>query len=189
MMLALVLLLLLLSPAWSLAQATEEPSLAEIARTERERRANMREEVLVITDANLKDFKGLVSTSGNLLSAASEGTDVGDSGSEENSGDAKRDLAAWQALFNEARLDLANAVIRGRVLELRMSDLQRSWLREDDGSTQGRIQQLLQETQQLIESNNGETQATRETFQALQLEAQQAGLLPAVIRELVGDLP
>ena len=188
-MLAIILLLLLLSPAWSLAQETEEPSLAEVARRERERRANMTEEVRVITEANLKDYEGLVSTSGNPPTAASETTELGESGSEESSEDVKSTPETWQALFNEARLDLANAVNRGRVLELKMKDLQDAWLREDDGSTQGRIQQLLQETQQLIESNKRETQATRETLQALQLEAQQAGLLPAVIRDLVGELP
>ncbi len=185
-MLAIILLLLLLSPAWSLAQATEEPSLVEVARRERERRANMTGEVRVITEANLKDFVGLVSTSGNPTAAASERTDVGESGSEENSEDAKEAPAAWEALFNEARLDLANAVNRGRILELRMNDLQRAWLSEDDGV---KIQQQLQETLQLIESNNRETQANRETLQALQLEAQQAGVLPAVIRELVGQVP
>ena len=50
-MIALILLVLILSPAWSLAQETEEPSLAEVARRERERRANMKEEVRVITEA------------------------------------------------------------------------------------------------------------------------------------------
>ena len=185
-MLAIILLLLLLSPAWSLAQETEEPSLVEAARRERERRANMTEAVWVITEANLKDFQGLVSTSGNPPAAASERTDVGESGTEENAEDAKTTPAAWEALFKEARLDLANAVNRGRVLELRMQDLQRAWLSEDDGV---KIQQQLQETQQLIQSTDREIQAARETFQALQLEAQQAGVLPGVIRELVGELP
>jgi hypothetical protein len=189
MMLVIIFLLLILSPAWSLAQETIEPTLAEAARRERERRANMTGEFRIITEANLKDFVGLVSTSGNPPTAASGRTDVGESGSEENSEDAKGDSPAWQALFNEARLDLANAVNRGRILELKMTDLQSAWLREDDGSTQGRIQQQLQETQQQIESNNRETQATRETFQALQREAERAGVLPAVIRELVGELP
>ena len=111
---------------------------------------------------------------------------MGESGSEENSEDAEGASAAWEALFNEARLDLANAVNRGRILELRMNDLQRAWLSEDDGV---KIQQQLQETLQLIESTNRETQANRETLQALQLEAQQSGVLPAVIRELVGEVP
>lgn len=39
-----ILLMLLLTPAWSLAQDAEEPSLAEVARKERERRANMKTE-------------------------------------------------------------------------------------------------------------------------------------------------
>ena len=78
---------------------------------------------------------------------------------------------------------------RGLVLELKMNDLKNAWLREDDGATQGRIQQLLQETLQEIESNRQDVQVARQALQALQSEAQQEGLLPGTIRELVGKLP
>ncbi|MDA2927965.1 hypothetical protein MYX78_12180 [Acidobacteria bacterium AH-259-G07] len=191
-MIALILLVLLLTPAWSFAQETEEtkkePPLAELGRRERERRANMKE-VGVITNADLKNMKGLVSTGGRPPTAASEGTGEGESGLEEYSEDGEKDPEAWRALFDEARLDLKNAVNRSLVLQLKMNYLRNTWLREDDGTTQARIQQQLQETLGDIESSPQEIQAAREALQALQSEAQQEGLLPGTIRELVGELP
>ena len=59
-MIVLVLLLLLLTPAWSLAQDAEEPSLAEIARRERERRAGLEQPAQIITNANLKNIQGFL---------------------------------------------------------------------------------------------------------------------------------
>ncbi|MCH8320633.1 MAG: hypothetical protein IH790_06740 [Acidobacteria bacterium] len=59
-MIKVMLLVLLLVPAWSFAQddeGTKEPSLAELARKERERRAQL-EEVPLITNANIKRLGG-----------------------------------------------------------------------------------------------------------------------------------
>jgi len=59
-MIRVMLLVLLLVPAWSFAQENKEtkgPSLAELARQERERRAQL-EEILIITNANLKRVGG-----------------------------------------------------------------------------------------------------------------------------------
>jgi len=176
-MIAFIFLVLLLTPAWSLAQDAEEPSLAEVARKERERRASMEPDVLVITNAYVESVEGLVSMSVGVP----ETEEAEDEEQAESEGD------DWETRFAEARLDLANAVNRGLVLELKMNDLHRAWLRQDDGSTQGRNLQLLQETQQLIGPNQRETQAAREALQALQREAQLKGLLPGTIRELVGE--
>ena len=52
-MIVLFLLLLLLTPAWSLAQDAEAPSLAEIARRERERRAGLEQPAQIITNATI----------------------------------------------------------------------------------------------------------------------------------------
>ena len=72
-MFILFLLLLLLAPAWSFAQDAEEPSLAEVARRERERRASMEQPARIITNANLKDVKGKVSDSTAPSSVGTEG--------------------------------------------------------------------------------------------------------------------
>ena len=176
-MIAFILLVLLLTPAWSLAQDAEEPSLAEVARKERERRASMEQDVLVITNAYVETVEGLVSMS--------VGVPEAEEAEEEEQAESKGD--DWETRFAEVRLDLARAVNRGLVLEQKMRYLRNAWLREDDGSTQGRFQKQLQETQQLIGQNQRETQATRAAFNALQKEARQEGLFPGTIRELVGE--
>jgi len=176
-MIAFILLVLLLTPVWSLAQDAEKPSLAEVARNERERRASMEQDVLVMTNAYVESVEGLVSMS----------VGIPDTEEAEEEEQAVSEGNDWETRFAEARLDLTNAVNRGLVLELKMNDLHRAWLRQDDGSTQGRILQLLQETQHLIGPNQRETQAAREALQALQRQAQLKGLLPGTIRELAGE--
>ncbi|MFB3068991.1 MAG: hypothetical protein ACE1ZI_06925, partial [Acidobacteriota bacterium] len=64
-MIVLLLLVLLLVPAWSMAQGSEEtkePSLAELARSERERRAQLKA-IPILTNSDLRKARGFVSTS------------------------------------------------------------------------------------------------------------------------------
>ena len=61
-MIAIILLLLFIAPAWSLAQESEEISLVEAARRERERRASITVEVKVLTNRDVEEMEGLVST-------------------------------------------------------------------------------------------------------------------------------
>ena len=61
-MFVLVLLVLLLVPAWSMAQGseeTQEPSLAELARSEKERRAQLKA-IPILTNSDLRRARGLV---------------------------------------------------------------------------------------------------------------------------------
>ena len=160
-MIRVMLLVLLLAPAWSLAQEnkeTKEPSLAELARQERERRAQLKE-VLVITNANLKRLGGgFVSTAAGpeAETAATEGEEGAEveakteaEAEENNSEKAETDPAVWEGRFGETRLNLKNAVNRDLVLQLKMNDLRT----ENLGGNQARTQQQLRETQQEIEEN------------------------------------
>ena len=124
-MIAIILLLLFIAPAWSLAQETEEPSLVEAARQERERRASITVEVHVLTNRDVEEMKGLVST-GTAPEPAAEAGEEGEAEEE----------ASWKELFDEAKLDLQNAENRVQVLQLQMEYLRDQWLREDDGVTQ-----------------------------------------------------
>ncbi|MFQ5928751.1 MAG: hypothetical protein ACE5MK_03565 [Acidobacteriota bacterium] len=192
-MMVLILLVLFFVPTWAMAQESKEtkkePSLAELARRERERRANIKKEVPVITNATLKKLKGLVSVSG-APAAPSEGETEAEAETEtEPEETAEKDLGTWKAEFDEARMNLKNAVNRSMVLQLKINDLRNAYFREDDGTTQARIQQQLQETLQEIESNKQEVQAAREALQKLENEARKEGLPPGTIRELVGELP
>ena len=145
-MIRVILLVLLLVPAWSFAQEneeTKEPSLAELARKERERRAQLKE-VPVITNANLKRMGGgFVSTAAGpeAETEATEGEE-GAEAKENNSEKAETDPAVWEGRFGEARLNLKNAVNRDLVLQLKMNDLRNQYL-SGSGTNQARIQQQL----------------------------------------------
>ncbi len=191
-MIRVMLLVLLLVPAWSFAQEdneTKEPSLADLARQERERRAQLKE-ILVITNANLKRVGGgRVSTAAGpeAKTAATEGEE-GAEAEENNSENAETDPAVWEERFGERRLDLKNAVNRDLVLQLKMNDLRNQYL-SGSGTSQARIQQQLLETQQEIEKNSKNVQSARKAMDALQGEAQKEGVPDDTIIGLVGELP
>ncbi len=193
-MIRVILLVLFLVPAWSFAQAneeTKEPSLAELARQERDRRAQL-EEVPVITNANLKRLGGgFVSTAASP--AAETGATEGEEGDEveakENDSEkAETDPAVWEDRFGETRLNLKNAVNRDLVLQLKMNDLRNQYL-SGSGTRQAKIQQQLLETQQEIEKNATNVRSARQAMDELQVEAQKEGILDDKITGLVGELP
>ena len=189
-MIRVMLLVLLLVPAWSFAQddeGTKEPSLAELARRERERRAQL-EEVPLITNATLKRMGG-----GRVSTAAGPETETeateGEEGAEENGSEkAEGDPEVWEGRFDESRLNLKNAVNRDLVLQLKMNDLRNQYL-SGTGSSQSRIQQQLLETQQEIEKNQQNVKSARQSLDTLQDEAQQEGVPDDTIIGLVGELP
>ena len=161
-MIFLFLLLLLLTPAWSFAQDAEEPSLAEVARRERERRASMEQPALTITNANLKVVKG-VSNSTSPSSVGTEGEN--DEGESQKSGNGKRDLA-------EATARLKAAINRDQVLKQKMAELNSGLVYvnpDETGRTLGQERtRQLQETLQMLESNRKEVEAARKSLQKLQ---------------------
>ncbi len=161
-MIVLFLLLLLLTPAWSFAQDAEEPSLAEVARRERERRASMEQPALTITNANLKVVKG-VSNSTAPSSVGTEGEN--DEGESQKSENGKRDIA-------EATARLKAAIKRDQVLKQKMAKLNYGLVDVNPDETgkslgQERTRQL-QETLQMLESNRKEIEAARKSLQKLQ---------------------
>ena len=172
-MIAIILLLLFISPAWSLAQETEELSLVEAARRERERRASITVEVKILTNRDVEEMEGLVSTA----TAPETSGEASEEGEPED----------WVELFDEARLDLQTAENRLQVLQLQMVYLRDQWLRSDDGVTQQKIQVQLQETQKGLEISRQEVEAAGAAYQELQKKAEEAGLLPGELRDLMGD--
>ncbi|MCK5352503.1 hypothetical protein KAJ77_07980 [bacterium] len=189
-MIRVMLIVLLLVPAWSFAQddeGTKEPSLAELARRERERRAQL-EEVPLITNATLKRMGG-----GRVSTAAGPATETepteGEEGAEENGSEkAEGDPEVWEGRFDESRLNLKNAVNRDLVLQLKMNDLRNQYL-SGSSSSQSRIQQQLLETQQEIEKNQQDVKSARQSLDTLQDEAQKEGVPDDTIIGLVGELP
>ncbi len=195
-MIRVMLLVLLLVPAWSFAQENKEtkgPSLAELARQERERRAQL-EEILIITNANLKRVGGgFVSTAAGpeaetTATEGEEGAEGEVEAEENNSEKAETDPAVWEGRFGETRLNLKNAVNRDLVLQLKMNDLRNQYL-SGSGTNQGRIQEQLLETQQEIEKNAQDVKSARQAMDELQSEAQKEGIPNDKIIGLVGELP
>ncbi len=204
-MISLVTALLLMGTASSLAQETEKPSqeaqfaeeepeemsLAEFARKERARRSIIGQPDRVITNANINQVKGLISTStappssGEMGDGMGEGEGDNAEGSEEE-GDS--DLEKWQGAFAGGVRQLENAINLGLVLELRMVDLNNSYFTAT-GPAKGGIQQQLQETREEIQANQGQVRAARQTLEDLENDAAMDGVPPGAIREMIGDLP
>ncbi len=190
-MMVVLLLMLLLVPAWSMAQGseeTQEPSLAELARREKERRAQM-EAVPILTNTDLRKARGLVSTSGDPAAAEGQEGAEGNSEAEEDPASTETDPVVWESKFGEARINLKNAVNRDLVLQLKMNELRNSYLRQDNGVTQARIQQQLMETQQEIEKNSQAVRDSRSAVDTLRSEAEAEGVSPEALQDLVGGLP
>ena len=201
--------LLLLVPAWSLAQqpdeaseeaeiseeGPEEISLAEFARRERARRSMIGQPDRVITNANIDQVQGLVSTSAapstrgamgeEMMEGEGEGEGEPAEGSEE---DGDSDVEKWRGVFAEAVRDLENLINLGLVLELRIVDLNNSFFTAT-GPTKGDIQQQLQETREELQANQGQVQSARQTLNELESDAAMDGVPPGTIREMIGELP
>ncbi len=173
-MIPIILLLLFISPAWSLAQETEELSLVEAARRERERRASITEEVKILTNRDIEEMEGFVSTA-----TASEPAP-------EASEEVESEEMSLELSFEKARDDLQSAENRDRILQLQMKFLRDQWLGNSDGVTQQRIQAQLQETQKELEISRQEVEAARAAYQALQNKAKADGILPGELRLLMG---
>jgi len=172
-MIPVIILLLLIAPAWSLAQETEELSLVEAARRERERRASITVEVKILTNRDVEEMEGLVSTS----TAPDTSEEVGDKGEPDD----------WGELFDSAKLDLKTAESRLQVLQLQMVYLRDQWLRQSDGVTQQKIRDQLQETEKGLEISRQNTEAAGAAYQELQQKAKAAGVFPGELRELMSD--
>ncbi len=173
-MIPIILLLLFISPAWSLAQESEELSLVEAARRERERRASITGEVKILTNRDIEEMEGFVSTA-----TASEPAP-------EASEEVESEEMSLELSFEKARDDLQSAENRDRILQLQMKYLRDEWLRNSDGVTQQKIQVQLQETQKELGISQQEVEAARAAYQALQNKAKADGVLPGELRLLMG---
>jgi hypothetical protein len=188
-MIRVILLVLLLVPAWSFAQENEETkptSLAELARRERERKARLKE-VPVITNAHLgRAAGGLVSTSAGTAAEAVKGEEGAEA--EANDSENAEPETDWKGEFGEARLNLKNAVNRDLVLQLKMNDLRNEYL-SGNGTSKAKVQQQLLETQPEIEKNSQNVQTARKAIDALQGDAKDKGVPDNQISDMVGELP
>jgi len=175
-MIAIILLLLFIAPAWTLAQESEQISLAEAARRERARRATFTEKVPILTNRHVEEMGGLVS-----IATAPPPPLV--------EGEGEEDKKPWEERFNEAKLDLQTAENGTQVLLLQLEYLRDQWLSSDNGVTQQRIRQQLEETQEALEGSRQAVEDAQAAYEALQAEAKDAGLMPGELRDLMDADP
>ena len=201
----LLILLLFVTPVLAQEGAQEaSPSLAEMARKERERRAQLAQQqaeagkvVRIIAtrpstadEQPLSDFKGLISTSTTGISRTTAGAEGEAAGGEvEAEGEDQSDPAFWAPKFAQAKQTYTLAVQKVMVLQLTVNDLRNSYFSESDGTRQGQIQQQLQAAQQDLQNTGSEIAAARQAIDALRSQAASAGVPTAAIQSMVGTLP
>ncbi|HLV00249.1 MAG TPA: hypothetical protein VKZ59_03225 [Acidobacteriota bacterium] len=187
---AIVLGLAFLTLSLGLAQSSaEEPSLAELARQEKERRSKIKQEVPLITNEILATMtRARVSQATRSVEPEQEAQETKEPSTEPLQALEEKEID-WRQLFGEATLAYRTAVNNHLVLQLRFNNLRNAFFNEDDGSTQSLLQNQMQETVEKIEANQKILDDCRQKIAELQKAAAEAGLTPGEIRELVGELP
>ncbi len=184
-------------PPEQAAEKTEKkaPSLVDLAKQERERRAQSSENVRVIRNEDLRSMRGgRVSTgippkpSASTTTQEPEKVEAGDE-EKETVKEGPEDTQFWAGAFQEAKTGLETAVNQRMVLELRMNNLRNAYLNTDDGTTREKIQGELAQTYQALGQAREDEKAAREAIQQLERQAARVGLTPGQIRDLVGELP
>ena len=120
-------------------QKDGELSLVELARLERDRRAHLGKPDRIITNADLKEFKGKVSSSVAVLDPAEEKKDKVEKAKEqvvEAPKEVNYDLGTWQDLFTSAKLKLGLLVSEGEDLQDKMTELINGWIRVSNGQVE-----------------------------------------------------
>jgi triphosphoribosyl-dephospho-CoA synthetase len=171
-----------------------DPSLAELARRERERRAQGGDDVRLIRNEDIRGLRGARVTTSvtrrqptRTPAGLEEHVDVGEE--REGPEGEEVDLRFWAAAFQEARTNLHNAANRRMVLELRMNNLRNAFLQQPDGTTRERIEAEMAAVFQEVEQGREDEKAARQAIRDLENQATRAGLNPGQIRDLIGELP
>jgi len=190
----LFLLAVFLMSGWGMAQSSE-PSLAELSKQIRERKAKGYKPAPLITNADLKNFENApVSVSkaaeGGNHAEETKAAEVKAPASPEDAEYAKL-LAEWRPKFQAAVIDYKNAVNRGLVLKLRLNYLYNSTdhALTYDVSPAMFLAAEFERTAKEVDSNKEEVATAEKTIEALKVAAQAAGLKAGDIAAMVGELP
>jgi len=180
----------------ALAGAALAQSLAELAKKEKERRAQISAQAKTITDANAAKYKGGAVTTGTPAAApptasaekkppAAQGTspaDPAEPASDEPVDFQGRPESYWRQTFADARARVAALDNEANVLTLKLADLQNKFYQEADGFRQQQIQREIQKSIYEQDVNKQELANARQQLQALEIEARKSGALPGWIR-------
>ena len=220
--LALTLLVAALLPGSLPAQdkaksksSKKPPSLAQLAREARARKAASDKPTRTITDADLPSLNAKLSQGSRPEPAvtgeagAPDGLDPADDGVQEDDPFAITDafdeslagelldesdftpeqMAEWQGVFGEARVNFQNAVNEALVLQLRLNNLENAYFSQSDGVAQESLEADLSKTIEAISTNKLSQKDAQAALDAVKANAGAAGLSPQQIDELIGQLP
>jgi len=178
-------------------QKKEQPSLLDLAKQERDRRAHSDESAPVLRNEDLGRLKSARVVTSQAPRGAkpvpdqetSEEVTEPASAADEAAAAEALDLDYWRAAFDEAKVGLQDAISRRMVLELRMNNLRNAYLQTADGTTRERIESELNQTYLEVGQAREDEKASMQVVQELERQASKAGLTPGQIRDLVGQLP
>jgi hypothetical protein len=184
---AAVALLVLLFPVTGFPQ-----SLADLAKKEKERRAQLQAAGKTITEVDaLKSKGGAVSTAepsesrvppAGTPAEGSAGTTAGAQAGDEPLDFQGRPESYWRQTMAEARGLVASLENERNVLILRLNELQTKFYQEADGFKQQQIQQEIQKTLYAQDVNKNELAKAQKQLQDLETEARKSGALPGWLK-------
>lgn len=190
----LFLLVVLLVSGWGMAQSNQ-PTLAELSKQARERKAKIQKPARLITNADLKNFQNAPVS---MSKAAEEPTPAEETKAEAAKAPAPATpeaeayaklLAEWRPKFQAAVMDYKNAVNKGLVLQLRLNNMTNTFYAQTDDGAREKFGQVIDQTTKEIENNKQEIAAAEKALDALKLEARAAGVEEGDIAAMIGDLP
>ena len=188
----LFLLAVLLMSGWGMAQSNE-PSLADLSKQARERKAKIQKPARLITNADLKNFQNAPVS---MSKAAEETKPADETKAAEGKAPATPEadaaaklLAEFKAKFQSAVMDYKNAVNKGLVLQLRLNNMTNSFYAQTDDAARARFGAEIDQTTKEIENNKQEIATAEKAIEDLKIEARAAGIEEGDIVAMVGELP
>jgi len=177
---------------------SNEPTLAELSKQARERKAKTQKPARLITNADLKNFQNAPVS---MSKAAPEAQPADQTAAEAKTADrktaepgadavaAEKKQAEWKAKFREKVLDYKNAVQKGAVLQLRLNNMTNAFYAQTDDAMRARYGAEIDQTTKEIENNKGEIAVAQKALEDLKAEARAAGIEEAEISSMIGELP
>jgi len=177
---------------WGMAQSGE-PSLADLSKQARERKAKTPKPARLITNADLKNFQNAPVSMSKAPEAPQPAEqakgEVKAPDSPEAAAAPGKDLSEWKAKFQAAVMDYKNAINKGLVLQLRMNSMTNSFYAQTDDAARARFATEIDQTEKDIAANKDEVVAAEKAIEDLKAEARAAGVEEGDIVAMVGQLP
>ena len=163
-------------------------TLADLAKEERERRANIKPKVRVLSNKSVESFqKGSVSTGvyGNVGDAEGEKKEPAETGKEEGkekAAEPAKDEKFWREAFKKAQEEVKAADNKSTLAQLQLNQLWNEFYREDDGFYRETIQKKIQSKIDEIEKLKKAVEDAQKELDKLLAEARQNNVPPGWLR-------